>query len=501
MPGKSADLAMLNRPLSYQGGHPLYRQPGVSPSTLGKSLLPPGTISITLVLFVFGIFGPNTLAIWLAACVMLAGIMLLWRPGESSVMIFVFAFQWIQVSTKLFLANWQGVSVEDLAEFQIGEIETAAMLSLTGLFFLALGMRLGAGPWRPQTAFTARETVFSYSLTGFFKLYVIAAVVATLLQTAGGYVPGLSQPFLALGQLKWAFYWMLAYATFVRGANFRFWLAAFAFELLMSAGSYFSDFKTPLFVTLVAAVAARVQLSARQLFGAVALAILTLSLGIVWSAIKTDYRKFVSAGEGQVVRVEFSDRMAKLGELVYELDNEDIGDATEAFLARLSYVDFFGVVLVNVPSARAHEAGALWQDAILRPFMPRLFFPNKARIDDSERTNYYTGLGVYGTDRGTSISIGYMAESYIDFGSVGMMLPIFVLGLGLGFFYRCMLRIDPRRALLGMALATATILEVTFFEMTNAKMVGALVVTIMASWLVLRIIAPRYLPNLQARTG
>ena len=60
------------------------------------------------------------------------------------------------------------------------------------------------------------------------------------------------------------------------------------------------------------------------------------------------------------------------------------------------------------------------------------------------------------SEEGTSISIGYMAESYIDFGAVGMMVPIFGLGLLLGGFYRWMLRRDPSR-LLGMALATATI--------------------------------------------
>ena len=92
------------------------------------------------------------------------------------------------------------------------------------------------------------------------------------------------------------------------------------------------------------------------------------------------------------------------------------GNATQGMLDRLSYVDFFAVVLETVPSQLPHENGALWLDAITRPFMPRLFFPSKTVIDDSERTNYYTGLGVAGAEEGTSISLGYVAESYIDFG-------------------------------------------------------------------------------------
>ena len=128
-------------------------------------------------------------------------------------------------------------------------------------------------------------------------------------------------------------------------------------------------------------------------------------------------------------------------------------------LDRLSYVDFFAVVLDTVPSQLPHENGALWLDAITRPFMPRLFFPAKAIIDDSERTNYYTGLAVAGSEEGTSISLGYVAESYIDFGAPLMMVPIFGLGLVLGGFYRKMLTLDRPRALLGMSLATARFME------------------------------------------
>ena len=76
---------------------------------------------------------------------------------------------------------------------------------------------------------------------------------------------------------------------------------------------------------------------------------------------------------------------------------------------RLSYVEyFFGAVLDYVPRIVPHEDGALWWDAISRPFMPRFFFTDKAIIDDFERTNKYTGFAVSGANEGTSISIGYM---------------------------------------------------------------------------------------------
>jgi hypothetical protein len=468
---------------------------------LTKVTLPPGAIGIALAMLFFGLFGPNTLLIFLAAFVMISGAGMLWRPGESPIFFFIFGFQWLQATIKLLQANWKGVGVQDLAEFRQGDVDTAIMLSLIGLFFLALGIRLAAGPWRPQDALRAKETVLGYAPKGFFKLYIIAVVTATLAQYSSGLLPGLNQPLLAFANLKWAFYWMLAYATFLRGSNFRYFVLALGLELTLSVGSYFSDFKTPLFMTLIAAATARIRLSVKQLFSIAIIAVLTLSLGVVWTAVKKDYRVIASKGGGQVISVDYSQRLAALQELIYELDDEAISDATEKFLDRLTYVDFFAVVLTYVPSIKPYERGALWQDAISRPFMPRLFFPNKARIEDSERTNYYTGLHKYGADKGTSISIGYIGESYIDFGHIGMMVPIFVLGMAAGLFYRWALHADPRRVLLGMALATATIYEMTFLEFSNAKLVGALVVNMLASWVVLRFVAPKYLPKLKSITG
>jgi hypothetical protein len=214
---------------------------------------------------------------------------------------------------------------------------------------------------------------------------------------------------------------------------------------------------------------------------------------MVWTAVKLDYRQFVSGGEtAQIVTVAYRDRITRLAQMVGQLDGSDLADASESMLLRISYVDLFGVVLDRVPAALPHEDGALWRDAVTRPFMPRIFFPAKSTIEDSERTVYYTGIYLAGAEQGTSISIGYMGDSYIDFGAAGMMIPLFGFGLMLGGFYRGMIRLDHAR-LLGMSLATATIFGASLLESSITKTFGGLVVAMLVSWLVLRI-APRYLP-------
>jgi hypothetical protein len=465
-----------------------------------KPTLPPPFLSIAGALLVFGILGPNSLLAVLAVVVLFLGGCWLWRPGESSILFFVLGFQWLQASIKVFQANWLGVDVAKLTAYYGADIQLATVLSLLALVALISGMRLGVGRWRSQDGALARSNAWSREPAYWFRLYAAALLIATFVQSVAWVIPGLAQPLLALATLKWAFYWMLAYATFVQFSTSRlYWLLAFGLEMLIGLGGYFSDFKTVLFFTLMAVAAAGVRLSVRHYLGFLALATAALSLALVWTAVKGDYRKFVNAGTNQqIVTVGYLEGMSKLADLVTNLDGDAMSAAAENLLDRLSYVDFFGIVLNVVPSQIPYADGSLWRDAIIRPFMPRFFFPEKSAIDDSVRTSYYTGLKLAGAEQGTSISLGYVAESYIDFGVPGMMVPVFALGLLLGSFYRWMLRLDPARRLLGMALATATVYGASFLESSITKVFGGLIVTMFVSWGTMRFIAPLYVPRTQS---
>ena len=69
-----------------------------------------------------------------------------------------------------------------------------------------------------------------------------------------------------------------------------FW-TAFLIEFALGFGGYFSDFKTVIILTLFAAYASGVRVSARSWIAMGAAVALLIGLGVVWSAIKADYRK------------------------------------------------------------------------------------------------------------------------------------------------------------------------------------------------------------------
>jgi hypothetical protein len=467
------------------------RAPVVKVSTL----LPPMLLPLMAVIFYFGGIGPNAELALLALGVLLAGSYLLWRPGEPPVLLVVFGYQWLGAALGIFYSNFMKMPISEFSLWG-GQTGHASFLSCIGLLFLGLGMRLGAGP-RLQIII---DKVFAVSasrpVSDWFKLYVASFVLAALALEATKLVPGLAQPLLAVANLKWAFYFALAYATFCNKRAPRiFFFGVFILEFALGVGGFFSDFRTVLFFTLFALMTSGARLEGRALFSAGVLGLLMITLAIVWTGIKIPYRQLISGGDtqNQVVAVGYTERMKLLFELIGNLDGETMTLAAQQLVHRLSYVDFFGVVLDTVPSSRPHENGRLWLDAISRPLMPRILFPSKTVIDDTARTNYYTKDILYVTD-GTSISIGYIGESYIDFGQIGMMLPILLLGWLYGRVYRWQMTSRASAGPLGMGFACSVMVVGIALESSITKTFGGLAATTLIIWLAGRYVIPRYVP-------
>jgi hypothetical protein len=210
-----------------------------------------------------------------------------------------------------------------------------------------------------------------------------------------------------------------------------------------------------------------------------------VALAVGWTGIKTEYREFLNKGtRQQVVLVPVDERVAKLATLVGELTPQKLDASIQRLMERLTYVYYFGLAMQVVPDYVAHERGLLWREAVQSALVPRLLNPGKRVIDDSERTSRYTGTRVAGAKEGTSISMGYMAESYIDFGAGLMMLPLLVWGLFVGWVYRTLIR-STRYPLFGYGCAAVLVgLGAAVLEQSNLKMVASIVLGFLALYLI-----------------
>ena len=150
-----------------------------------------------------------------------------------------------------------------------------------------------------------------------------------------------------------------------------------------------------------------------------------------------------------------------------------LSDGFDCLMRRIEYTFFFGRVVERVPSVLPHDDGAIWGGAVMHVLTPRLLFPDKPGLAaDVENTQHYAGLRL--TEQGgwqTEIPMGYMAESYIDFGSLGMFVPILLLGLLYGFQYRYAIT-RARYMIFAFGAAPILLMSAAKFELGAAKILG-----------------------------
>lgn len=457
----------------------------------GVSSVPPSLLAVGLAVSLLGLLTTNPWLTFGSLVTLPILVWLTWRPGEPPLLLFVVGFQWLQATAKVFHADLLGIAVKDLVLFASVEppqAEKAIWLSLAGLVVIAVGIRLVLRRVQVESPDVLSKQVEGFSIPKAFLLYLALTVSLTAAYGVAVYIGPLRQIVLGILLLKWSGFYLLAYLVFSRKSGYAFFLAAFAIEFIGGIG-FFSGFKQVIFVSVIAFFSVGRQLTIGTALKGFAVVALLGVLGLGWTSIKSEYRATISGGmdrQGSVVSQE--EQINLLVDMVGDLSGEDLVEGLDPLLQRIAYVDFFGYVLNAVPSVVPHADGVQWAGAVRHVLIPRLVWPSKPPlVSDSQVTSQYTGIYVAGSegDGGTSISIGYMGESYIDFGLVGMFVPIFLLGIGWGLIYLFFVR-RADNLVLGYAYSVAVLMSAYQLEVAAVKLLGGVVMKLIVVGLIMR---------------
>lgn len=464
--------------------------------------LPPGALAVAATVvsaLLMALASANPALTAGSLFVPVALVWMLWRRGEPPALLFAMGYHWLQATVLVFRANLEG---SNLSEMEYGPmVGTATWLTLAGIMTVAVGMRWGAGrPSGEKHAHAVTAVATKLSVERLTAATLIAIVFSILVGGIAFSVPGLAQPLLALVSLRWVLVFVLTFTVLAQRRGYRWLLVVLAIEVVVGFMGYFSGFRDVLVVMLLAALTMPAQVRRMRLRTAAVLAVTVLLLGVVWTGIKTEYRDFLNQGtRQQVVLVPMAQRVSKLASLVAALDADRMAVAVEQLADRVTYVYYFGKTLEAVPAYIPHTGGKLWHEALMNSLVPRALDPDKPVIDDSARTGTYTGMSVAGAEQGASISLGYMAESYVDFGRLGMMLPLLVWGLLLGRLYRWLIDATPY-PLVGYGTgAVLAGLGAAALETSNLKMLAGIMLVFLTLYaaqrlgagIVLRLVARR----------
>lgn len=431
-----------------------------------------------------GAFTTNGLITSVAFLVLPLLVLLLWRNGEPPVLLFGCMMQWLQATAAIFYTNHFGITLDHA--FGSENLTVATWLSIAAVLVLGAGIRcafIGAGESKRTHLESDADRM---NINKIFALYSVSFAMAAILNAVAFRYTSITQPLLAIASLKWAVVFLLCYTVLHQRRGYTLLLACVGLEFVMGSFGVLSNFKNIFFVLVVAAMSSPLALRGRRLTASVVCFVVLFVLGIMWSAIKMDYRVFLAEETSDDV-IPIERKFEKLADLVESVTWENFSDGLDAMILRVSYVNYFALALENVPARIPYENGELWIGTIKHVLTPRVLFPSKPILDDSERTRLYTGLQVAGMEQGTSIGIGYVGESYVDFGPVLMFLPIFLLGVLYGLIDRFSIT-KTRYKFLGTALGVSILIFNAFgIETSNIKLVGGVVTATLVGFVIYKI--------------
>lgn len=426
---------------------------------------------------------PNIELTILSVVTLASSYILLHREGEPPILLFIVLFQWLQASIKIFYANIQGLTLLDFQNTSDyhrapGEsVETAIQLSLFAIIVLSLGISIVIKKLPVRNKKKLYNELKNIKTNKLIIIYFSALLISSGLHVIASAIPQLRQPLIALASIKWAIFYILSINVFFTHKKRTVFVFIILLEFVLGVSGIFSEFKQLFFYLIISFLTIKDKLEIKTVFFSSLIGLIFFFVAVVWTGVKGEQRSYMFGNKRGTwtVKTSKTENILHIYDLVSNFTKEQFDIAVDALVDRVSYVDYFAFSIKQVPKVIPHEGGVLWENAILNILKPRLLFPDKKELSsDSELTMKYTGLRL--ASEGASFSIGYIGESYIDFGKYIMFFPVFILGLYYGFIYKYFLTRNGY-TFWTYATAVSVIIIVYRMEIASIKLVGMITIS------------------------
>jgi len=397
---------------------------------------------IILVLLLLWLFSPDKQLFGLSCLLLIFLVRFGWRSDEPKIIFLGVLSYWLTVCTLMIYGLVFNKPMIELTLTPETFIYTT-YLALIATFCYCSGLLLAINKVSTVPIETLSAELQQYDER---KLLLFYSCYSLFSSSFGKIVPllgGISQAGVAIIWFKWAFLSLLIIHTLLFPRNQKWVNIILLIEVVLSFAGFWSSFKDYLFIAAASFLTFSATINFRRVLIVTALAVSAFLLMVVWTVVKGEYRQYLTGGKRTQVIEQQSEieNLSKLSDLVKENFNgekfgENFSKGVGGLANRINYTEYFAMSVRQVPAIIPFEEGALLLGGFEHVFKPRLFFPDKKSIDDSEMTSKYTGRRFAGAEQGASFSLGQVAERYIDYGPVYMFIPIFFFGVLLGTIYK-----------------------------------------------------------------
>jgi hypothetical protein len=435
-----------------------------------------GAKSFLLLLLIAQLFFTNGIYLFTGALCFATIIYYLQQPYKPTVFSIIFIYHFIQVAAGVWLSNYLGKDIN----YRSPNIATAILVGYVGLMIMFAPIIYYQNKIPVISLKTLQLHAVKLSINKTYKAYIIGFFAMNALTGVAFLFPGLTQIIFSLGSIKWFLFLLFGLQVFIKKQKQKeFWFFA-AFEFISGFYSYFSEFKTVLFYMIFLFLFFLKSVSYKQLLFSIT-AGFTVFLGMAFfQGIKGEYRVFLNQGsKSQRVDVSKEDAFAKLVELANGQKEGTMDQSITSFLDRFQYTYHLAKTMEIVPKKIPYQNGANWGTSLEFSLTPRLLNPDKPKYEASVKATKYTGIRYAGAAQGVSVSLGYFADGYIDFGIIGMFFPILIIGFVMGSTYFYFVRKSSNNFVFNYAVVGAMYMEFFAFEMDSTYLAGRLFATLL----------------------
>ena len=386
---------------------------------------------------------------------------------------------------------WEANNVNKDINFRSVNMSEATIASCIGLLFMFSPIIYFQNKLPSLSLQRLKKEAYKLSTGNTFNCYLAAFFITSFLSSIAFALGGFTQVIFSLVKIKWFFFLLFGYQSLLKNEKRKIFYFFVVLEFISGFYSFFSEFKTVIYFLAVLLLGLLEVINVKKLiYGGIIAGSLGL-FALVWTGIKGEYRAFLNKGtKQQVAAASKEDALNKLYDLSSNVDEDSLNSSMYQFLDRLQYTYHFAKTIERVPAVIPFQNGKNWLANIEFTTTPRILNPNKPSYDATEKTRTYTGLAYSGRRTGSSFSLGYFAECYIDFGLWGMMFPLFLIGLMYGATYYWLMRNASRNYIFNYSVAGAFFLEFFAFEMDGTFLLGRFLATLVTFFLLVKFFFP-----------
>ena len=404
---------------------------------------------------VLGFSSPNPWEVLWSSALLLLLLRWFWWQNQPGIMLYCILIPFVEIHTTLIEANQNDLTLNGLF---FGTGRSTFWMSSVSLLAVAIGVRTLWASSSRRLFFTLDDLTQAADQLNQKRLvlaFFSAKLIGEAMDFAIPYASGFRQlETYALG-ISDAILMVIAIKFMLDRKHTLLVILIFTCLIALSFFSFFSDWKGPLSILLVASLTGIRTFNVRQALRLSPILLPAFLLLFVWQSIKGEYRAYLNGGKySQHIVVTQTDALLKFQELASDAIATDIFNERQinATYRRVGYLEYFSSAVSKVPAEIPHQSGQLLQSNLTFSLLPRILAPDKGIKNDQAKVERYTDFAFspYG---GSSFSLGHYCEAYIDWGRYGMLIHLFLFGmLGGGLYLITLSRAVAFNPLLALGL-------------------------------------------------